>query len=138
MLAHEEQPESSHDEQSIAQQEDRAAGGRARQRGAAADHPAAGRLLLGCPRRRQQFGPFESYELAQADRDAVGDEALAPGDTLQEAEREVGIADWIDAETGAAGRGPVAAASARGLKVARALKAPPNLARARGSSAGWL
>ena len=57
------------------------------------------------PDGRQQFGPFESYELAQADRDAVGDEALAPGDTLQEAEREVGIADWIDAETGAPAEG---------------------------------
>jgi len=48
----------------------------------------------------QDGGPFESYELAQADRDAVGDEAVAPGDTLQEAEHEIGIADWIDAETG--------------------------------------
>ena len=48
----------------------------------------------------QEFGPFESYELAQADRDAVGDEAVAPGETLQEAEHEIGIADWIDAETG--------------------------------------
>ena len=57
------------------------------------------------PDGRQQFGPFESYELAQADRDAVGDEALAPGDMLQEAEREVGIADWIDAETGAPAEG---------------------------------
>ena len=57
------------------------------------------------PDGRQQFGPFESYELAQADRDAVGDEALAPGDTLQEVEREVGIADWIDAETGAPAEG---------------------------------
>ena len=48
----------------------------------------------------QEFGPFESYELAQADRDAVGDEALEPGETLQEAVHEIGIADWIDAETG--------------------------------------
>jgi len=48
----------------------------------------------------QEAGPFESYELAQADRDAVGDEALSPGDTLQQAEHEIGIADWIDAETG--------------------------------------
>ena len=48
----------------------------------------------------QEFGPFESEELAQADRDAVGDEALGPGETLQEASHEIGIADWIDAETG--------------------------------------
>jgi hypothetical protein len=46
------------------------------------------------------FGPYETYELAQVARDAVDDEALAPGDALLEAEREIGIADWIDAETG--------------------------------------
>ena len=50
-------------------------------------------------------GPCESYELAQADRDAVGDEALAPGETLQEAVHEIGIADWIDAETGGPAEG---------------------------------
>ena len=49
---------------------------------------------------RQEFGPFESYELARADRDASSEEALAPGDTLHQAERQVGIADWIDVETG--------------------------------------
>ena len=48
----------------------------------------------------QEFGPFESDELAQTDRDAVGDEALGPGETLQEALHEIGVADWIDAETG--------------------------------------
>ena len=47
-----------------------------------------------------EFGPYETYELAQAARDAVGDEAVAPGEALLEAEREIGIADWIDAETG--------------------------------------
>ena len=52
------------------------------------------------PDGHQEFGPFESDELPQADRDAVGDEALAPGETLQEAVHEIGIADWIDAETG--------------------------------------
>ncbi|HJV61562.1 MAG TPA: hypothetical protein VJ743_11495, partial [Albitalea sp.] len=49
---------------------------------------------------QQEFGPFESYEQACMDRDAIGDEAVAPGDTLQQTEREIGIADWIDAETG--------------------------------------
>jgi len=52
------------------------------------------------PDGHQEFGPFESYELACEHRDAVGDEALAPGETLQQAEHELGIADWIDAETG--------------------------------------
>ena len=45
-------------------------------------------------------GPLESYELAQAGRDAVGDEALAPGETLREAVHEIGTEEWIDAETG--------------------------------------
>ena len=49
--------------------------------------------------------PLESYELAQADRDAVGDEALAPGETLQEAVHEIGTEEWIDAETGGPAEG---------------------------------
>src|SRR5438046_7130920 len=58
------------------------------------------------PDGHEEFGPFETYELAR--RDAVGDEAFAPGETLQEAEHEIGIADWIDAQTGetAAGESP--------------------------------
>ena len=55
---------------------------------------------LQAPDGHREFGPFESYELAQADRDAVGDEALAPGETLQEAVHEIGTEEWIDAETG--------------------------------------
>jgi hypothetical protein len=52
------------------------------------------------PDGHREFGPFERYDLAEADRDAVGDEALAPGESLREAEYEIGIADWIDPETG--------------------------------------
>jgi hypothetical protein len=52
------------------------------------------------PDGRQEFGPFDSLELAQAARDA-GDEAMPePGETLQEAEAEIGVAGWIDPETG--------------------------------------
>lgn len=47
-----------------------------------------------------EFGPFESYELARVDRDGSDDASLAPGALLQEAEREIGIADWIDGESG--------------------------------------
>ena len=47
-----------------------------------------------------EFGPFESDALARADRDAVGDEALARGETSQEAVHETGTDEWIDAETG--------------------------------------
>ena len=52
------------------------------------------------PDRHQQFGPFETYELARADRDAWDEEALHPAETLQEAQDEIGIATWIDPETG--------------------------------------
>ncbi|MES2090068.1 MAG: hypothetical protein V4532_08845 [Pseudomonadota bacterium] len=53
----------------------------------------------------QEFGPFESYEQALADRDAVSEESLTPVKTLHEAEQEIGIADWIDPETGAPAEG---------------------------------
>ena len=46
-----------------------------------------------------EVGPFETYELACADRDAVGDEVNGRSETLQ-AERDIGINDWLDAETG--------------------------------------
>ncbi len=51
------------------------------------------------PDGRNTFGPFESLELAIAD---MGDDEQAPepGETLQEAENEIGISDWIDPETG--------------------------------------
>lgn len=49
---------------------------------------------------RQEFGPFETFELALADRDAGDEEAPEPGETLQEAEDEIGLAAWIDPETG--------------------------------------
>jgi len=50
------------------------------------------------------FGPFESYELARAGRHA-GEESLAPGETLPEVEDEIGMAAWIDPETGAPAEG---------------------------------
>ena len=46
-----------------------------------------------------EVGPFASYELAQADRDA-GSNAPEPGETLQEAEGELGMNEWLDSETG--------------------------------------
>lgn len=52
-----------------------------------------------------EFGPFETYGLARTDLDA-GDVAAAPSaDSLHEAERQVGIADWIDEQTGAPAEG---------------------------------
>lgn len=52
------------------------------------------------PDGQAEFGPFESYELAQADRDAVTDEALESSEALRQAEQDIGINEWIDVETG--------------------------------------
>ena len=49
---------------------------------------------------RQEFGPFEHLELALADMEATDEDSLEPDETLQEVENEIGIADWIDPETG--------------------------------------
>ena len=50
----------------------------------------------------QEFGPFATMEAALADMDLADSEAEGnePGETLQEAEDEIGIADWIDPDTG--------------------------------------
>ena len=52
------------------------------------------------PEGKQEFGPFASYELALADTGATYEQAPEPGETLQEAEDEIGISDWIDPDTG--------------------------------------
>lgn len=51
-------------------------------------------------------GPFASIAEARADHlgteeSGVEDSDFEPGETLREAEDEIGIADWIDPETGA-------------------------------------
>lgn len=52
------------------------------------------------PDGKQEFGPFASVEDAVADMQAADEEAPEPGESLQEAESELGIADWLDPETG--------------------------------------
>jgi hypothetical protein len=54
---------------------------------------------------RREFGPFPTIEDARADRDHGDEDAPVPGETLQEAEHEIGISDWIDPETGAPAEG---------------------------------
>jgi hypothetical protein len=54
---------------------------------------------------RQEFGPFETREQAAADMASAEDEAPEPGETLQEAESEIGIADWIDPDIGEPAQG---------------------------------
>jgi hypothetical protein len=53
----------------------------------------------------QEFGPFHTLEDARADRDRDDEDAASAGETLHEAEFEIGIADWIDPETGAPAEG---------------------------------
>ena len=46
------------------------------------------------------FGPFATRAQAQSDLESGADAELEPGETLREAEEEIGIADWVDPETG--------------------------------------
>jgi hypothetical protein len=67
------------------------------------EHPD-GYYWLG-PDADAEFGPFENREAARADRDRYSEEAPGEGESVQEAEREIGVNDWIDAETGAPAEG---------------------------------
>ena len=48
----------------------------------------------------REYGPFATLVEAVADMQAAEDTGYEPGESLAEAESEIGIADWIDAETG--------------------------------------
>lgn len=48
----------------------------------------------------REYGPFATLLETTQDMQAAGDETPEPGETLQEAEAEIGIADWIDPDTG--------------------------------------
>lgn len=47
----------------------------------------------------QEFGPYATMEEALAEVD-LDEEEAEPGESLEEAEDELGIADWIDPDTG--------------------------------------
>ncbi|MDO9313573.1 MAG: hypothetical protein Q7T97_03380 [Burkholderiaceae bacterium] len=53
---------------------------------------------------RQEFGPFKTFDEARASIEAVFNgldgETPVEAETLAEVESEVGIADWLDPETG--------------------------------------
>lgn len=50
---------------------------------------------------RREFGPFEAFDEALADLQATDEGDVArPGGALLDAERDIGIADWIDPDTG--------------------------------------
>lgn len=49
----------------------------------------------------KEFGPFASVEEALAAMsEAAEEEAPEPGETLAEAEQELGLSDWVDPDTG--------------------------------------
>jgi hypothetical protein len=48
----------------------------------------------------EEFGPFASLDAAIVDIESSVDDVLETGETLAEAEAELGIADWIDPDTG--------------------------------------
>jgi hypothetical protein len=50
---------------------------------------------------RSEFGPYASEAEAAAAMHAAEDGALEPEETLAEAEQAIGIADWLDPDTGA-------------------------------------
>jgi hypothetical protein len=48
-----------------------------------------------------EFGPFTTAAIAAADMTPASEAGFEPGESLEEAEAELGISDWIDPETGA-------------------------------------
>lgn len=51
-------------------------------------------------RGEEECGPFASIAEAEADMLAGGDAEYEPVESLHEAESEIGIAEWIDPDTG--------------------------------------
>jgi hypothetical protein len=47
-----------------------------------------------------EYGPFPTLLEALANMEGAGDGAYEPGETLAEAEDEIGISGWIDPDTG--------------------------------------
>lgn len=49
---------------------------------------------------KHEFGPFATMEAALADMQSAAEGAAEEGETLEEAEDELGISDWVDPDTG--------------------------------------
>lgn len=49
----------------------------------------------------KEYGPFKTLAVAQADAEAFEVGEFGPGESVEEAEAEIGIADWVDPDTGA-------------------------------------
>lgn len=54
---------------------------------------------------KQEIGPFDSYAEALADMDSGDAGGWTPGETLAEAESELGVSDWIDPDIGGPAEG---------------------------------
>ena len=57
------------------------------------------------PDGKQEIGPFDTFAEALADMDSGDAAGWTPGETLAEAESEIGVADWIDGDSGALAEG---------------------------------
>src|SRR5262245_3170949 len=53
------------------------------------------------PDGKHEIGPFDTFAEALADMDSGDAAGWTPGETLAEAESELGVADWIDSDSGA-------------------------------------
>lgn len=49
----------------------------------------------------QEFGPFATLDDALADMQSPSDDSVEPDESLAEAEQELGLAEWLDPDTGA-------------------------------------
>lgn len=49
---------------------------------------------------KQEFGPFATLEAALADMQSAAEEGSEVGESIEEAEDELGISDWVDPDTG--------------------------------------
>ena len=47
-----------------------------------------------------EYGPFPTLREAVTNMEGAGNGAYEPGETLAEAEDEIGMSDWIDPDTG--------------------------------------
>jgi hypothetical protein len=48
----------------------------------------------------EEFGPFPTLLAAVQDMQSQDESEIEPGETLKEAEADIGISDWVDPETG--------------------------------------
>lgn len=50
--------------------------------------------------RKEEYGPFPTLKDAVAAMNSADEGGVEPGETLEEAEEEIGMSKWIDPDTG--------------------------------------